>query len=302
MTCTAPRCTNAPQARSERVREPYLKTAKARSERVRERRAGSIRRTAPPTRIPRIRSTRPGTAMMEFVLIVPLLAVILSLTFYTGRLILRSQHATVMARYETWRDAYDAPGPTGQTDLNTAFFNDNAASIQHGGGARGFPMDALDDLVEDAARFSEDAGDFTETLLFRPPDGTQPRLSHAHGEGFTVTHPGADNDLWRRIDGPINRAATRIGHAWPFTDDPRAGPDTWDGGRAGDTIDHRRAGRDAFYPDLDDELDALDGDAPSEYASDPAGAQLATDILAGFIRSLYLHQPGYEGPLLNFGP
>lgn len=251
-----------------------------------------------------MRRFRSGTAMMEFVPIVPLLAVILSLTWYAGRLILRSQHTTVMARHETWRDAVDAPGPSshvdlGHSELNTAFFNDRAASIRHWHEGRRFPDDALRDLVDEADRFSPEAGDFTQELLFRPPDGDEPRLAHGHREGFIVTHPEADSELWRRIDGPVRRSTTRIGHAWQFTHDWRAGPDTWSGGRSGDTIDHRRAARDTFYKDLDDQLDALDGDADPEYWHDPGGPQITTDILAGFIRSLYLHEPTYGGPIVH---
>jgi hypothetical protein len=101
------------------------------------------------------------------------------------------------------------------------------------------------------------------------------------------------------MDGPFRRSLTRIGHEWQFTHHWQASADTWSGGRNGDTIDYRRAARDMFYEDIDEQLDSLDGHADPEYWDDEGGTERTTGILAGFIRSLYLHEPGYRGPIVH---
>ncbi len=53
-----------------------------------------------------------GTAMIEAVLVLPILMVIFALIFYFGFALVRAQQTQGYARYEAWRDAADAPGPS----------------------------------------------------------------------------------------------------------------------------------------------------------------------------------------------
>jgi len=240
-----------------------------------------------------------GAAMSEMVLVTPFLLVILALTFYFGRLVVRNQHAQVMARYETWRQVTDAPGPSSQepgshSQLNSAFFGSSAASVTHALDDRRFSEEPYELFVEAARLESADAGDFAEAYVYEP-DGETPRLSHGHREGFAVTYT-TDVPLLRDMEGPIRRHHARIGHEWHYVNDWTAGPDEWRGGTP--TPHHLRALRDVFYADFDERLDAIDGATDPEYSTDDT--QRATDaVLAGFIRSLYLHDPRYRGPIVH---
>jgi len=238
-----------------------------------------------------------GAAMSEMVLVAPFLLVILALTFFFGRLVIRSQHAQVMARYETWRDVTDAPGPGSQepgahSQLNDAFFGSNADSVTHAVNDRRFSDRPYEVFV--SANPPGDARDFAQAYVYEP-DGDTPRLSHGHREGFSVTYT-TNVPLLRDIEGPIRRRHARIGHEWHYVNDWTAGPDEWRGGTP--TPHHLRALRDVFYEDFDDRLDAIDGNSDPEYRSDDT--QRATDeVLASFIRTLYLHNPPYRGPIVH---
>jgi len=235
-----------------------------------------------------------GAVMSEMVLVTPLLLVILALTFYFGRLVIRNQHAQVMARYETWRQVTDAPGPTGHGQLNSAFFASNAESVGDHINDNQFTEEPYELFVTAARLESAAAGDFASAYVYEP-DGDTPRLSHGRREGFTVTYT-TDVPLLEDMEGPIRRHHARIGHEWHYVNDWTAGPNEWRGGTP--TPHHLRALRDVFYQQFDDQLDAIDGDSNPEYSTD--ATQRATDaVLASFIRTLYLSNPPYRGPIVH---
>lgn len=255
-------------------------------------------------RLARTSRTR-GTVMTETLLVLPMLMLILSLIFYFGRLAVRVQHASVMARYEAWRDVANAPGPRPTSDLhnhpqlNSAFFGDRAQSIQWTYNGRSFATEALEQTVSLAGELSADAHLLADAILFRPPDAT-PRLPHGHREGFRVEYH-TEVPLWQSLDGPFRRQHIVMNGDWRYTVDWRAGPDEWTGHAAisGLHPHHSRGLRDAFLIDLDGEFDGIDGDHEPEYASYPDGPQHHDgSVLAGFIRSLYLASPGYHGPIV----
>ena len=241
-----------------------------------------------------------GAVMSEMVFVLPLLLVITSLVIWFGLLAVRVQHTQVMARYETWRSVAEAPGPTvdelnGNPQMNSAFFASKAAELSHTLDDNQFPTDSYDQLVTDAGRLSGDAGNLAEALMYAPPDGTNIRMSHARREGFKVTYT-TDIPLWRGFEGPIRRHTARIGTEWSYTNAWAASSDLWAAGGS-HTSDHARALRDIFLKDFDDQLDAIDGDTNPEYPGDstqvPSG-----QALAGFVRSLYLQEPAYRGPIV----
>lgn len=246
---------------------------------------------------------RRGAAMSEMVLVLPLLMLILSLLFLFGRLMVRATHTQVAARYETWRDVADAPGPASwwdddidrhnHSEINDAFFGGNAESLAHHYNDASFPEQAYRDLIEFAELRTDTVGQYIDTLLYEP-DG-DPRLSHGHREGFSVLYR-MDVPLWRRFERPIDRHAVRIGHEWLFTNDWRAGADRWTGSGGG-SPHQLRALRDVFLRDIDERLDAIDGETDPEYPGDDT-ERATNQVLASFIRSLYLHEPGYVGPIV----
>jgi hypothetical protein len=241
---------------------------------------------------------RPGAAMSEMVLVMPLLLVILSLVFFFGRLMVRAQHVQVTSRYETWRHVISAPGPgngEGSTaQLNEAFFAGNASTFTQTQNNNNFPDDTYVDIVDAATAVSEDAGLLANALLFLP-DSEDPRQSHGRREGFRVGYT-TQVPLWQEMDGPIRRQHARIGHEWHFSHSWTAGPDEWQGSAV--SPHHLRANRDVFLTDFDAYLDGIDGETDPEYGQDAGTQRSTSEALAGFIRTMYLHEPGYRGPIV----
>ncbi len=243
-----------------------------------------------------------GTAMPELVLVLPLLMLILSLVFYVGRVVVRTQHAQVMARYETWRDVSNAPGPSSQGDaehhqLNSAFFAGQADYVHWQVNDRAYVRQALDETIARAQTHSAEAERLADAILYRPPSET-PRRRHGHREGFKAQY-STGVPLWQRLDGPFHRRHVLMDGDWRWVFDWRASADAWSGS-GGPTPHHPRGVRDAFFADFDGELDALDGDTTAEYGDWADSPQrYDADILAGFIRSLYLREPNYRGPIVH---
>jgi hypothetical protein len=258
----------------------------------------------------RVVAARRGTAMSETVLILPLVVVILAITFYLGKVVVRIEHASVMARYETWRDVGQAPGPGSgdptHPELNMAFFGGKADELSQVLGDNYFPEEPYDELRQAVSARSSDAAALTEAYIIRP--GGEHRMSRGRREAFTVRHQNTELD-WDRItsianrpvdnpeQSPLVRGHTRIGNEWRYTNDWRASADRWADTHGGEPAAHHlRALRDAFLMGFDSNLDSLDGATGPEYSDQPMPQVPNTTQMSGLIRSLYLTAPGYAGP------
>lgn len=252
---------------------------------------------------------RRGTVMTESLLILPLLLLVMSMLFFFGQMAERTQKTLQMSRYETWRQMVRSSGPRShdwdQTDdvrhaqLNWTFFDNDAERIVHWAtdpqGLR-YPNQAYEDMIDEAATVSDETGELAEAIVYTP-SGEFVRMINGHREGFAVTHP-VRLPLYDQLHRPIRRATSRIAHEWRYTTSNDACADTWTGSR--DSNDHPRAVRDVFYEEFDDYLDGIDGDRDPEYFYDEQSSQqFSPEILAGFIRSLYLTRPGYNGPIVH---
>lgn len=235
-----------------------------------------------------------GTVMMEMVFVMPLLLVITSLVIWFGLQAVRVQHAAVAARYETWRAVAEAPGPYSPGQLNSAFFGSKAATLDSTADNSRYSDVPYEDLIADAGQLSNDAGNLAEALMYKP-QSDDIRMSNIY-RGFITVEYSTNVPLWRNFEGPFRRHTMRIGTEWPYTNDWRASNEPWAAGLSHQS-DHARALRDVFLKDFDDQLDAVDGDANPEYSTDntqvPSG-----QALAGMIRSLYLQEPSYRGPIV----
>jgi hypothetical protein len=255
---------------------------------------------------------RIGAAMSEFVLILPLLVVIIALLFYFGRLMVRADHATVVARYEAWREAQGAPGPHAldptaipeNPELNGLAFGGKADHFSAGGGAF-FPQEPYDKMVDAATNKSPAAVAATQTLLFRA--GNEHRYPRGQSVSVGINYDNTAR-AWDRINaidnrppvnpertGALSRSHTRIGMDWSYSNDPRSCDPFWTGG--GGDYNHPRGVRDAFFSDFDSQLDAVDGEADHDY-NDSAEPESPADSLSGLLRRLYLDMPGYVGPVV----
>ncbi len=249
-------------------------------------------------------NARRGTAMMELVLILPMIMLVLALLFFFGKVMVRTQQAQVMSRYEVWRDVANAPGPSSGSDanqhpqLNNTFFDGQAASLQwyhHGGW---YPREVRMELVELAAQYSSEAEETAQSLMFVPfAEGA--RQPHGHHEGFIVDYD-TGVPLWRTLSSEFRRQFWMMNNDWRHTIDWRASADQWING-VSINVRYRigRSMRDVYFSEFDEELDNIDGDYDPEYADYPEGPQqYSNNILAGFIRSFYLSDPSYRGPIV----
>lgn len=252
-----------------------------------------------------------GAAMIETVFVAPFLLLLLALVIFFGRMMVQAQHTQVAARHETWRSVTGAPGPATSHrpedgllhnwQINDTFFARRASAVSDFGGgdfpslqAPGAPTHER--VVTAALDISDTAGGLADALMYQPRSNPlQPRMSHGRRIGFSARRDVFVPAL-EPYAGNIRRTNARIGNAWQFTDDWRAGPDLWESsGRM--APHHARALRDQYIADFDAELDRIDGEANPEYASDDT-ERTRNQALAGFVRSLYLHDPGYRGPIV----
>ena len=107
---------------------------------------------------------RHGTAMLEFIMVIPLLAVVIAGTFFFGQLMRNQQRLRIADRYEAWQ-------PEG--DSNPLLFDGRGenVSIRTGTG----PTETLEDLYAQASGESPEADRLAEWLLLTGSPGRFPR-------------------------------------------------------------------------------------------------------------------------------
>lgn len=211
-----------------------------------------------------------GAAMIELVLVLPLLFVLLTLMFFFGRELVRMQHADSMNRYESWRQAEHATGPGGGGDeLNVLFFLGEARDVSLASRSW-FPPEPGQMVRTAAGQRSADAERLVDEMLVTLPGGRQVRTTTEHADSLRV---------WEELQGPIREQHVRLANHWRFVNGIEwdAGSEQWRAAEPGVTHDR-----------LVEELFLYDGlSRPLE----------ATDTqLARTLRNLYLHVPGYSGP------
>lgn len=146
---------------------------------------------------------RPGTAMVEFVLTVPLLASVLGLTFFFGWVMMHKHQVVVADRYAAWSRVEAGAWP-GTDDLNIRCF---------AGEADGVYLDTLegvtetvDELVGLSAARSPRTGALADRLLDEWfPGGQRAQV----GASWNTSQP-----LWQQFVGRIKHQHGREGITW----------------------------------------------------------------------------------------
>ncbi|KKM78637.1 hypothetical protein LCGC14_1357950 [marine sediment metagenome] len=207
------------------------------------------RRTYRTGRGGRGRLHRRGTAMIEFVLILPVLAVILGLTFFVGWAMMRKHQVIVADRYAAWQRVEVGAWPT-EEKLNEKFFADKALDVSLE--SMGLKRETAEDLVSEAGSLNRRSESLAEELLL----DRFPRGRRAH---LTASFPGHQSPWQREKLKLIRTIQSRHG---------REGI-TW----RRDEVNCWGTLRDQFYPELDDALQRVS--APG-------------DGMAHMIRRLYL--------------
>lgn len=136
-------------------------------------------------------------------MVIPLLALVLGLTFFFGWVMTNQQHVRQAARYTAWRRVVRNSG-VGADELNRRFFADSAEQVDISGGRSGEPT--LLDYSDALSSFSSPAGDLAEaTAVESFPRGRWARVS--------AEFP-TDVGLWRRFSGAMRARHSREGVEW----------------------------------------------------------------------------------------
>lgn len=146
---------------------------------------------------------RRGSSLLEFVMVIPLLGTILSLTYFFGGAMTNQQHVKICDRYLCWkhvRDNPDVPVPPG---LNALVFDNEAGSISTPAGAG--PTDTLNDLYDEVDDYSQRSRQLAEDAVEDWP--------HSRSQRVAATFP-TDMKLWKQFTGAIQNHHSREGVEW----------------------------------------------------------------------------------------
>lgn len=147
---------------------------------------------------------RSGTATIEFVMCVPLLATILGLTFFFGWAMKNQQHVRISDRYLAWRQIRNGTSPSG-ADINVTFFARQASDVSVSGGSG--PGETSDDFVKKANEVANSAGSLAQHVVDRSPASSVIRV----GAEFP-----SQVGTWQYFTGKINSAHSREGVEWRY--------------------------------------------------------------------------------------
>lgn len=257
-----------------------------------------------------------GTAMMETVLVLPLVFVILALLFFFGQSMTRLQRSSVTDRYEAWRQTQYGPGPGaefgklpsefGDADLlNQAFFAGNASELDVEDRAGRINVSEPTDIVASAAMSIASPSDIPAYSPDVAGEMIEQRILHSPAwwrVGLATEHT-SDVPFYQRFAGPIRHQHTVIDGDWSYGSwieqlnqgDRTILGDTLeddvyfigDRGDATPDLDELRpygvvGVYETFYVDFDSILEQMD-----EQDDNPIAHQ---------IRLIYLNTGGYRGP------
>jgi len=223
---------------------------------------------------------RRGAVMTETVLILPIIMFLLAVMVFFGWGMLRVQRASVMDRYEAWRQVYHGYGPAVVSDdpdtavdeqtlqVNDTFFDGRADAIAYAGVNRDDRY-LQERLRGYAAGQDRAAGVLAARFTERWPSGR--RVT------FTTTHV-PEVPLWTIFGDDIRHGHTRIGHEWKYVN--RVSLDSHgDWVYTGPRVTPGSIVPQTFFPGFDASLSGARGG------------------LAQTIRRYYhLKHPGYVGP------
>ncbi len=151
---------------------------------------------------------RRGTAAIEFVCSVPLLAVIIALTFFFGHVRVNQQHVQVAARYSAWVGWYSDYPPGSDEALNSIFMDNRSTDTNLT--MEGRSLGTTDDYVEFVSEDSQPAGELATDLIDN---------YFVSGRRGTVdaVFPSPVN-LWEFYEGDIHARSSREGLEWTRDD------------------------------------------------------------------------------------
>ncbi len=175
--------------------------------------------------------SRRGAALIEFVMIIPMLAMIIGLTFFFGWTMGNRLHVRESSRYAAWRHVR-TKSAVGSGRLNEAFYDHRGTNI---GITRGLGTEeTIDDLITAAGTMGSEHATFADSVIWGC--GHQGRTVRVRAK-----FP-SEVGLYRRFQGRLASYHARDGRQWRREDDLTPEQDV----------------RDVFLSDLDQALYALE--------------------------------------------
>jgi len=154
---------------------------------------------------------RRGNVLIEFVLVIPLLAAILGFTFFFGWAMVNQQHVKIADRFQTWRNVRAGSGVSANT-LNNRIFQghlDELSYHQNAGTYSTETLKTLDELVMAADAQSPEAAALANPMVMeRSPRG---RWTTVHG------HFPSDIPIFQQVNKhqrSIKHTHMRDGKEW----------------------------------------------------------------------------------------
>lgn len=218
--------------------------------------------------------------MFEMCLTLPFILVVLLMIMHFGRGIVRVQHAMVMDRYEAWRRAAGAPGPSFDdtyedgSELNETFFG-GKASLMQSTIENAYPGDSYEALIGYASTYSAETGLLASLHLGRADRGRYVLLRTTHPPRIRLMSP---------FERPISSDNLRIGNEWAWVNGWAIGTDGVWYRTGGGPPNMPSAVRDLFFQEFDEALYDLVSNG---------------NDAARTLRSYYMHQPPYVGPTVS---
>ena len=150
---------------------------------------------------------RRGTAIVEFTLALPLLALVLLLTYSFGWAMTNQQRVWAADRYACWKQVRTGV-QTSRDQINQSFFNGraNGVSVNYNNGYMDPPPDALHDYVADVSAASPAAGSLAQGLIFN---------RYPLDEQVTIQADFPTKNLfWKYFSGAMQSRDFRAGVEW----------------------------------------------------------------------------------------
>lgn len=161
----------------------------------------------------RTRRRAKGTALLELVMIIPVIGLVIASIFFFGKYMHHQQHLTAAGRYHVWRsfhgwiDMADEQGniltPTEQVDWLFLYNQSEDLNLE---GVHGMGTETIDILIDVADSYSSDAGELAEASI-------GDRFDHGRWGRVSARFPN-DQPIWDAMSGRIRARHMRPGRVW----------------------------------------------------------------------------------------
>ena len=149
---------------------------------------------------------RKGTALLEFVMSIPLLATVIAGTFFFGWVMRNHQRVRIASRHAAWSQVYESAETANSGDVDDLFFDTRGEGTSVEG--EGFAGSALEEYVTAVQTRDEDAGRVVEEMITEAdPPAARREIVESNFE--------TNNELWRKLaKGAIRMEHSRGGRTW----------------------------------------------------------------------------------------